>query len=92
MNRDGVPLNFYEGGGGLKKISMRVREWGLKTETGNFLLHFQNSKSRNRCRSIYGIDINSSKWHHKSKGTFSCRIIFGKISFLFANLYNIFNR
>ena len=30
---------------------------GLKTETGNFLLHFQNSKSSNRCRSVYGTDI-----------------------------------
>ena len=27
-----------------------------KTETGKFLLHFQNSKSSNRCRSIYGTD------------------------------------
>ena len=30
---------------------------GLKAETGKFLLHFQNSKSSNRCRSIYGTDI-----------------------------------
>ena len=30
---------------------------GLKTETGKFLLHFQNSKSSNRCRSVYGTDI-----------------------------------
>ena len=30
---------------------------GLKTETGNFLLHFQNSKSNNRCRSVYGTDL-----------------------------------
>ena len=32
---------------------------GLKTETGKFLLHFQNSKSSNRCRSVYGTDIKS---------------------------------
>ena len=31
---------------------------GLKTETGKFLLHFENSKSSNRCRSVYGTDIN----------------------------------
>ena len=30
---------------------------GLKTETGKFLLHFQSSKSSNRCRSVYGTDI-----------------------------------
>ena len=30
---------------------------GLKTETGKFLLHFQNSKSSNRCRSVYGTNI-----------------------------------
>ena len=35
-----------------------VSVWGvLKTETGKFLLHFQNSKSSNRCRSVYGTDI-----------------------------------
>ena len=32
---------------------------GLKTETGKFLLHFQNSKSSNRCQSVYGTDITS---------------------------------
>ena len=30
---------------------------GLKTETGNSLLHFQNSKLSNRCWSIYSTDI-----------------------------------
>ena len=30
---------------------------GLKIETGKFLLHFQNSKSSNRCRSVYGTNI-----------------------------------
>ena len=30
---------------------------GLKTENGKFLLHFQNFKSSNRCRSVYGTDI-----------------------------------
>ena len=39
---------------------------GLKTETGNFLLHFQNSKSSNRCRSVYGADIKRSKINTKS--------------------------
>ena len=32
---------------------------GSKTETGKFLLHFQNSKSSYRCRSVYGTDIKS---------------------------------
>ena len=41
--------NWQFGGGG-----------GLKTETGNFLLHFQNSKSSNRCRSVYGTDIKNT--------------------------------
>ena len=36
---------------------------GSKTETGKFLLHFQNSKSCNRCRSIYGTNI--KMWHPK---------------------------
>ena len=30
---------------------------GLKTETGKCLLHFQNSKSSGRCRSVYSTDI-----------------------------------
>ena len=34
---------------------------GLKTETGKFLLHFQISKSSNRCRSVYGTDIKSKQ-------------------------------
>ena len=34
---------------------------GLKTETGKFLLHFQNPKSGNRCRSVYGTDITNFK-------------------------------
>ena len=38
---------------------------GLKTETGKLLLHFQNSKSSNRCRSVYGTDIIIPK--HNSK-------------------------
>ena len=50
--------------GGLKtfipppeKLLVCVGGGGLKTETGKFLLHFQNSKSSNRCRSVYGTDI-----------------------------------
>ena len=45
---------------GVKK-NFSVKGGGLKTETGNVLLHFQNSKSSNRCRSIYGTDIMKSK-------------------------------
>ena len=30
---------------------------GLKSETGKFLLHFQNSKLSNRCQSVYSTDI-----------------------------------
>ena len=40
-----------------KIVSVCVEGGGLKTETGKFLLHFQNSKSSNRCRSVYGTDI-----------------------------------
>ena len=57
--------NFSVGGGGLnifldptatlKKISVGGR--GSKTETGNFLRHFQNSKSSNGCLSVYGTDL-----------------------------------
>ena len=36
---------------------MCVGGGGLKTETDNFLLVFQNFKSSNRCRSVYGTDI-----------------------------------
>ena len=36
---------------------MSVGVGGLKTETGNFLRHFQNSESSNRCRSVYGTEI-----------------------------------
>ena len=43
-------------GGGLKTETGNLGG-GLKTETGNFLLHFQNAKSSNRCRSIYSTDI-----------------------------------
>ena len=39
------------------KLLVCVWGGGLKTETGKFLLHFQNSKSSNRCRSVYGTDI-----------------------------------
>ena len=52
-------------GGGLK-LQLAILGGGLKTETGNFLLHFQNSKSSNRCRSVYGTDIISptdTKYH-----------------------------
>ena len=52
-------------GGGLKTETGKLHEiltsvcvgGGLKTETGKFLLHFQNSKSSNRYRSVYGTDI-----------------------------------
>ena len=49
---------FSVGGGGLKIFSV-MGDGGLKTETGNFLPHFQNSKSSNRCRSVCGTDIKS---------------------------------
>ena len=51
-------------GGGLKTFLYPPKllvcvffEGGLKTETGKFLLHFQNSKSSKRSRSVYGTDI-----------------------------------
>ena len=56
-------LNFVEfwcwglifgGQGGQAPLDLPL---GLKTETGNILLHFQNSKLSNRCWSIYGADI-----------------------------------
>ena len=50
--------------GGLKTLypppeKLLVYVWGggLKTETGKFLLHFQNFKLNNGCRSVYGTDI-----------------------------------
>ena len=55
-------------GGGLKlfytsqKLLVCVGGGGLKIETGKFLLHFQNSKSSNRCQSIYGTDIMMTKF------------------------------
>ena len=48
-------------GGSLKNFlyppKLIVCVGGLKTETGKFLLHFQNFKSSNRCQSIYDTDI-----------------------------------
>ena len=55
---------------------------GLKTETGKFLLHFQNSKLSNRRRSIYGTDItkrsssareNMTDWMTKKASTLQKR-------------------
>ena len=51
----GVKKKFETPTPTLKKID--CRGWGLKPETGNFLRQFQNSKSSNRCRSVYGTDI-----------------------------------
>ena len=39
---------------------------GSKTATGKFLLHFQNSKWSNRCRSVYRTDTTIQVFHNKS--------------------------
>ena len=40
-----------------ERIGSHLSMEGLKTETGKFLLHFQNSKWSNRCQSVYGTDV-----------------------------------
>ena len=40
---------------------------GLKTETDKFLLHFQNSKSSNRCWSVYGTDITNGLLNYNAE-------------------------
>ena len=47
---------------------------GLKTETGKFLLHFQNSKSSNRCRSVYGTDITINHFSLQHQNTFGKKV------------------
>ena len=56
--------NLGEGGLKIKTGNSETGNniWGgLKSETGKFLLHFQNSKLSNRCQSIYSTDIKRQK-------------------------------
>ena len=52
---------------------------GLKTETGKFLLHFQNSKSSNRCHSVYGTDIKIITLNTNTKEIVTLHICYGQI-------------